>query len=78
MIIYIDADYRCHVQNADGRTAVETDAFDGKCGTYIEGFRFIPEGASWTRSDGVVFEGEMVCPAVDSSALERAQAAYVE
>lgn len=31
MTIYIDSDYKCHVSHGDGLTAVETDAFDGKC-----------------------------------------------
>ena len=35
MTIYIDRDYKCHTSPADGLTAVETDAFDGKCRQYI-------------------------------------------
>ena len=30
MTIYIDSDYNCHVSAAEGRRAVETDAFNGK------------------------------------------------
>ncbi len=76
--IYIDSDYRCHTDNAEGRTAVQTDAFDGKCDEYIEGWRFVPQGETWTRWDGHDFHGPMICPAVDSIGLERAQAAYIE
>lgn len=36
--IYIDAEYKCHVVNDGTMTAIETDSFDGKCDTYIEGF----------------------------------------
>lgn len=74
--IYIDSDFRCYTEPAEGRTAIETDVFDGKCKTYIEGYRFIPAGQTWTRGDGVEFSGEMVAPFVDSKVLEAAQGEY--
>lgn len=76
MKIYIDSDFQCHTANADGLTAVETDVFDGMCAAYIEGYRFVPAGASWTRPDGVVFQGEMVCPWKPWRELDAAQRAY--
>lgn len=77
MKVYIDSDYRCHVTNPDGDfREVETVLFDGKSDSYIEGMRFVPEGESWTRSDGVVFEGEMIAPFVDSRVLEAYQEEY--
>lgn len=76
MTIYIDADYKCHTAPADGLTAVETDAFTGKCAAYIEGYRFVPAGASWTRSDGEVFQGEMVAPWKPWDELDAAQREY--
>lgn len=76
MTIYIDADYKCHTATADGLTAVETDVFDGMCAAYIEGYRFVPAGASWTRPDGVVFQGEMVSPWKPWRELDSAQRAY--
>ena len=78
MIVYIDADYRCHNIATGGLTPVETNAFDGKCSRYIQGYRFVPAGQIWTREDGVVFAGEMIAPAEDSRILEAAQAAYEE
>lgn len=78
MTIYIDNDYKCHTSPADGLVAVETDVFDGKCSRYIEGYRFVPAGESWTREDGAVFHGEMMSPAEDSRLLEAAQSAYEE
>ena len=36
--IYIDSDYRCHPVNDGTMTAVETDFFNGKCDTFIEGY----------------------------------------
>lgn len=74
--IYIDSDFKCHVTNDGTMTAVETDFFDGKCDTFIEGFRFIPVGESWTRSDGVVFNGEMIAPWKPFYELEAEQRTY--
>lgn len=75
--IYIDADYLCHTSNPDGiYTAVETDVFDGKCDAYIEGYRYIPAGASWTRPDGVTFEGEMLSPWKSWQDLDTVQRDY--
>lgn len=74
--IYIDDDYRCHLENDGGMRSVETDFFDGRCQIFVEGYRFVPEGESWTRDDGAVFTGEMVSPAVDYSVLIAAQAQY--
>ena len=76
MTIYIDSDFKCHTAPGDGLTAVDTDYFDGKCQAYIEGYRFVPAGASWTRPDGVVFQGEMVCPWKPWRELDSAQRAY--
>lgn len=78
MIIYIDFDYKCYTESAEERLAVETDFFDGKCKTFIEGYRFVPEGETWTREDGVVFAGEMVAPWKDYATLAAAQAGYEE
>ena len=78
MTIYIDSDYKCHTSPADGLTAVETDAFDGKCRQYIEGYRFVPAGEIWTREDGQVFHGEMVAPWRDYAILAELQAIYEE
>ena len=78
MTIYIDSDYKCHTSPGDGFTSVETDAFNGKCRQLIEGYRFVPAGQSWTRSDGEVFTGEMVAPWRDSSILDEFQTLYEE
>lgn len=77
MTIYIDSDYKCYVSAAEGRRAIETGFFDGKCEEWIESYRFVPEGETWTREDGEVFEGEMVTPWKDLSEAYAAQAAYV-
>lgn len=74
--IYIDSEFKCHVASADNMAAVETDFFDGKCDTFIEGYRFVPEGEIWTREDGHVFNGEMISPWADYSQLDNAQRQY--
>ena len=74
--IYLDSTFMCHAANDGTMRAVETDAFDGKCGFFIEGFRFVPAGESWTRADGSVFAGEMLAPAEDYAALAKAQQQY--
>ena len=77
MLIYIDSDFKCHTTNPDGMyTAVETDFFDGKCDAYIEGYRFVPAGETWTRPDGVAFTGEMIAPWKDWRELDAAQREY--
>lgn len=77
--IYIDSDFKCHTSKPDGTyTAVDTDAFDGKCRQYIEGYRFVPAGQTWTREDGQVFTGEMIAPWRDYAILEELQSIYDE
>lgn len=78
MTIYIDSDYKCHTSSGDGMTAVETDFFDGECRQYIEGYRFVPAGQSWTREDGQVFTSEMVSPWKSYEILAELQALYEE
>lgn len=74
--IYLDNDFKCHVAD-DGMTkAIETDFFDGKCDTYIEGFRFVPAGETWVREDGVAFAGEMTSTWRNYAELQAAQAEY--
>lgn len=75
-VIYLDSEFKCHASNDGTMTSVETDFFDGKCDTFIEGYRFVPAGESWTRSDGEVFHGEMVAPWKDYAELDAAQRSY--
>ena len=75
-IVYLDSDFKCHVVNDGTMTAAESDFFDGKCDTFIEGYRFIPSGMSWTREDGSEFHGEMAAPWKDYAELEEAQHNY--
>lgn len=76
MTIYLDTEYRCHLNDDGGMTPIETDRFDGKCAVYIEGYRYVPDGEVWTRSDGKKFPGLMVAPAESYVALEKAQEQY--
>lgn len=76
MKIYLDSDFCCHLTNDGTMREIETESFNGKCEAYIEGYRFIPNGESWTRSDGEIFIGEMISPAEDYLRLEKAQIQY--
>ena len=76
MRIYLDSDFRCHLSNDGSLRSADTDFFDGKCKEFIEGYRFVPFGESWTRSDGAVFYGQMIAPAEDYTHLEKAQRQY--
>lgn len=75
--IYLDTDYMCHLENADGRTQVETDVFDGVVDAAIPYYRYIPQGEEWTNSKGRVIHGLFV-QATNSSAIDRiTQQAYI-
>lgn len=76
--IYLDSDFRCHLDDAADRTELQTEWFDNKCDAFIEGCRLVPEGEAWTRSDGEVFTGEMIAPAVPLSTLLQRQDQYEE
>ena len=62
MTIYIDNDYKCHLSDDSTRRAFDLPFFDGKCTEFIEGYRYVPSGETWTRADGEVFAGEMIAP----------------
>lgn len=76
MKIYIDFDFKCHTTNTGELREVGTDFFDGKCTAFIEGYRFVPAGEMWTRSDGEVFTGEMISPWKDYNVLAAFQEMY--
>lgn len=76
MTIYIDSDFKCHAAPEDGLTAVETTFFAGKAPEFVEGYRYVPTGSVWVRSDGAKFPGEMVSPWKPWAELDAAQRAY--
>lgn len=79
MRIYIDSNYCCHTTNPDGiYREVEAKFFDGKCAAFIEGYRYVPAGESWTRFDGVVFRGVMVAPIKNYDIISATQALFEE
>lgn len=78
MIIYLDADYKCHTSNDGTMREVETGFFNGKCKTFIEGYRYVPAGEMWTRADGTEFPGEMISPWREYALLEEFQRQYEE
>lgn len=77
--VYLDPNtFQCHTsQNAESSLIpYETNYFEGMCQTFIEGFRLVPFGKTWTRSDGEVFTGEMIAPWKPYSELDAAQREY--
>lgn len=42
--IYIDAEHICHANDAEGRQAIETDAFDNLPDIALKYFIFVPKG----------------------------------
>ena len=76
MMIYIDALCRCHVSDEGGLRGFDVPFFEGKCPEFIEGYRYVPPGETWTRDDGEVFRGEMICPWKDYFRLYVAQLEY--
>ena len=83
MKIYIDYAFKCHTTNPDGtfREVVLSESaktfFDGKCTTFIEGYRLKPDGETLVREDGKVFSGgEMITPWKPYDELDAAQRQY--
>ena len=77
MIVYLDKDYKCHLNNNDDIImSIETDYFSKKSDQFIEGFRFVPEGEKWTREDGTVFYGEMIVPWKPFDEIDQVQREY--
>lgn len=78
-LIYIDPIvFQCHTdQNAENTLIpYEEEYFDGKCQTFIEGYRCVPSGEIWTRSDGIAFIGKMIAPWKNYNELAAAQSQY--
>ena len=75
---YIDSDFKCHTTNPDGVFRELEDAFfDGKCDTFIEGYRYKPERETFISEDGFAFSGgKMITPWKDHAKLEDAQREY--
>ena len=76
MNTYIDSDSQCSTASAEGRREFDAEFFDGKCSAFVERYRYVPAGETWTRTDGVTFAGEMISPWKDYSILIAAQIAY--
>ena len=68
--IYIDSEYMCHLENADGRIQVQTDVLDEVVDGAIPYYRYIPDGAEWINDKGRVFHGLFV-QATDSKMIDQ-------
>lgn len=74
--IYIDNEFKCHISDDGNMTAVETDFFDNKCDTFIEGYIYIPYGESRIDPDGTIYMGRMIAPWKSYDELNVAQREY--
>lgn len=86
--IYIDSNFICHAEYADGRTAVETAALDNVCDAALVCYIYVPEGMSYVKPNGNTLKGEFI-QCIDSrvagilqrqyeTQLAAAEAAYTE
>lgn len=76
MKIFVDTEYKCHVLNDGTMRGFEVPFFNGKCAVFVEGYRYVPAGETWKRSDGAEFTGEMISPWRDHTVLDAAQREY--
>lgn len=65
MTIYLNADFICHLTNDGTMREFDVPFFDGKDKAFVEGYRYVPAGETWTSPDGRQFPGEMIAPAKD-------------
>ena len=78
MKIYIDSDYKCYAFPGEGLREFDVPFFDGKCQTFIEGYRYVPEVERWVKPNGEFFRGEMISPWAPYQLLAAAQASDEE
>lgn len=76
MIVYLDEDFHCHIQNSKTMLKVESSFFDEKCKLFIESWQYIPEGYSWTRDDGLIITGPTYICIDNSSVIYVLQTQY--
>lgn len=61
MTVYLDSNFKCHLDFEEGLMPYETDFFNDKDPAVIPLYRIVPEGSYWVRpSDNRVFWGEMI------------------
>lgn len=75
MKIYIDNEFKCRVHNDGTMREFDVPFFDDACVEFIEGYRYVPDGETWTDTDGTVFRGEFTAPWKSYEALITAQQA---
>lgn len=76
MLVFIDANYKCHVVDDGTMRAFEVPFFDNKAPAVIEGYNYVPPGETRIGVDGTAFQGEQRSPWRDLALLEEFQAQY--
>lgn len=74
MTIFIDNEFRCHLEYKDGYREVNTTLFDSTLPEAVECFRYIPPGETW-HNGSHSFLGEMITPYLSSVKLAAMQSA---
>lgn len=72
-LFYIDSDFKCYKEFDEGRILVQSEFFNDKCKSFLEGHRFIPQTYCWTSESGEEIWGEAVIPMIDSAILDSYQ-----
>ena len=77
MTVYIDSEYKVHLESDEGRMETETEFFNDMCPELIAAYRYVPAEATWTREDGVAFAGPMIAPWRDIRQYDGEQQQYL-
>ena len=74
--IYLDEDFICHAEYAEGRTSVETTVLDYVCDTALPFYRYVPPGKRWVKPNGMMVKGEFT-QCLDSAEADKLQTQYM-
>ena len=58
--IYIDGNFICHTEKAEGRMTVETEALDHVCDAALRYYVYVPVGSVYKKGNGVTVNGEFI------------------
>ena len=60
MIVYVDANHRCHAENSAGRTPYDLQFFDGKSDNVVECYEYYPATGEHAERIKAVAPVEMI------------------
>ena len=74
--LYLDTDFRLHIEPFEGFRSIETDKFDNYCDELTECYRYIPQGDFWVKPNGEIIYGEFIQPWCKTDKAEVIQMTY--